>query len=184
MRRPELFRLIFTYRRHALILLAAALLLFLFFSEIKSIVVVILLALIGGFGQIYKRYVRITSAVEFVTFGTVVVSIAYGWVAGALFALTVSFASEVISGNIDAFMLVYLPVRTLSGVFAAFLPFGSVFITGIGTVLFINLLSQPVYLLQSDAEIRIKGIIYLIVNVFFNVLLFSAFGDFALKLAN
>ena len=184
MRRQELFRLIFTYRRQALIFLAVILILFFFFSEIKSIIVVILLAIAGAFGQIYKRYVRFTSAVEFVTFGTVIVSVAYGWVAGALFALTVSFASEVISGNVDAFMLIYLPVRTLSGVFAAFLPFGSIFITGIVTVLFINLLSQLVYLLQSDAEIRIKGVIYLVVNIFFNVLLFNLFGDFFLKIAN
>ena len=184
MKRSELFGLIFKYRRQVLIFLAAALLLFFFFSEIKSIIVVILLALAGAFGQIYKKYVRLTSAVEFVTFGTVIVSVAYGWVAGILFALTVSFASEVISGNVDGFMLIYLPVRTLSAVFAAFLPFGSIFLTGMATVLFINLLSQPIYLMQSDAEIRIKGIIYLVVNVFFNALLFNLFGEFFLKLAD
>ncbi len=182
---PEqaLFGFVRRNRKLLLLIFVSLLLLFVFFSEIKAIFVVALLAFIGAFGQVYKRYVRITSAVEFVTFGTVIVSVAYGAVAGMLFALAVSFAAEVISGNIDAFMLVYLPVRVLSGLFAAIAPFLGIASVGIATALFINILAQPVYLFHGDAEVRLKGLAYFIINVFFNIVLFKLFGSFLLGLA-
>ncbi len=177
------FEFVFRKRKLLLLLFASLLLLFVFFSEIKAIFVVSLLAFMGAFGQVYKRYIRLTSAVEFVTFGTVIVAVAYGAVAGMLFALAVSFAAEVISGNIDAFMLVYLPVRVMSGLFAAAVPFSSVAAAGISATLFINLLSQPVYLFQGDAEVRLKGLAYFIINILFNIVLFKLLGSFFLGLA-
>ncbi len=179
----KFFGFVLNNRKLLLLLFSSLLLLFFFFSEIKAIAVVALLAFIGAFGQVYKRYVRLTSAVEFVTFGTVIVSIAYGAVAGMLFALAVSFAAEVISGNIDAFMLVYLPVRVLSALFAAVVPFSSIAAVGISTTAFINLLSQPIYLFQGDAELRLKGAAYLVINIFFNALLFNLIGSPFLRLA-
>lgn len=181
--KPKFFGFVFRNRKLLLLLFVSLLLLFIFFSEIKAIAVVSFLALLGAFGQVYKRYVRLTSAVEFVTFGTVIVSVAYGAAAGMLFAIAVSFAAEVISGNIDAFMLVYLPVRVLSGLFAAVAPFSSILAVGISTAIFVNLLSQPIYILQGDAEIRLRGISYLLINIPFNVLLFNLFGSFFLGIA-
>ncbi len=181
--KQELFGCVFRNRKLLLLLFASLLLLFVFFSEIKAVAVVSFLALLGAFGQVYKRYIRLTSAVELVTLGTVIVSVAYGAAAGMLFALAVSFAAEVISGNIDAFMLVYLPVRVLSGLFAAAVPLAGIASVGMATSLFINILSQPFYLLQGDAEVRLKGATYLVVNVFFNVLLFNLLGDLFLGLA-
>ncbi|MCH8904714.1 MAG: hypothetical protein IIA45_12465 [Bacteroidetes bacterium] len=177
-----LFDYIFRNRKPLLMFFIMPLLLFVFFSEIKAILVVAILALFGAFGQFYKRYIKLTSAVEFVTFGTVIVAVAYGPVAGVLFALAVSFAAEVISGNIDAFMMVYLPVRILSAILAATLPFTSIVTIGIAVTIFVNLLSQPIYLLQSDTEIRLKGVTYLVVNIFFNVLLFNLLGNFVINL--
>ncbi len=181
--KQEFFGFVLRKRKLLLLLFVSVLLIFVFFSEIKAMAVVSSLAVLGAFGQVYKRYVRLTSAVEFVTFGTVIVSVAYGAVAGMLFALAVSFAAEVISGNIDAFMLVYLPVRVLSGLFAAVVPFSGIVSAGIATALFINVLSQPIYLFQGDTETRLKGITYLVVNIPFNVLLFRLLGGFFLGLA-
>lgn len=181
--KQEFFGCLFRNRKPLLLLLVSLLLLFFFFKEVKSVALVAFLAFIGAFGQFYKRYVRFTSAVEFVTFGTVIVSVAYGAAAGMLFALAVSFAAEVISGNIDAFMLIYLPVRVLSGLFAAAVPLAGVAAVGIATTLFINILSQPFYLFQGDAEIRLKGIAYFVINIFFNAVLFNLLGNFFLRLA-
>lgn len=181
--KQKFFGYVFRNRKLLLALFASLLLLFVFFKEVRAAALVASLALIGAFGQFYKRYVRFTSAVEFVTFGTVIVSVAYGAAAGMLFALAVSFAAEVISGNIDSFMLVYLPVRVLSGLFAAAVPLAGVVSVGIATSLFINILSQPIYLFQGDAEIRLKGLSYLVINIFFNVVLFNLLGNFFLGLA-
>jgi hypothetical protein len=178
-----IFNYVFRNRKPFFLLFILSLLLFTFFNEVKAAIVIAVLAFLGFVGQVYKRYIRITSAFEFVTFGTVIAAVAYGPVAGALFALTVSFAAEVISGNIDAFMLVYLPVRILSGVVAALIPSTNIIFIGIATTLFINLLSQPVYLLQGDAEIRLKGAVYFVVNIFFNMLLFNLFGSIVLGFA-
>ncbi len=179
----QLFDYVNSHRKHLLLLFAVLLLLFFFFNELKAMAVVSFLALLGAFGQFYKRYIRFTSAIEFVTFGTVIVSVAYGAVAGMLFALAVSFAAEVISGNIDAFIVIYLPVRVLSGLFAAVVPFSSILAVGISTTSFINLLSQPIYLLQGDAEIRLEGISYLCINIPFNILLFKLLGSSVLGIA-
>lgn len=179
----DLFKYVNSNRKHLLLAFVALLFVFLFFSQIKSILIVASLAILGAFGQLYKRIARIPSAVEFVTFGTVVVAVAYGPVAGALFALAVSFAAEIISGGIDAFVLVYWPVRILSGIFAATMPFGSIISTGIATTLFINLLAQPVYILSSDSEMKVKGIVYLVSNIAFNILLFRFLGEAVLGFA-
>jgi hypothetical protein len=148
-----------------------------FFQQVKSGVVVLALALLAAFGQIYKRYLRVPSALEFVTFGTVLVGSAYGPVAGAVFALATSFAAEVISGGIDAFVVIYLPVRVVSGVLAAVLPFSSITAIGITVTLFINAASQPPYFFQPDTELRIKAVIYLVLNLVWNSLLFNAFAS-------
>jgi hypothetical protein len=144
-----------------------------FFQQVKSGVVVIALALLAAFGQIYKRYLRVPSALEFVTFGTALVGSAYGPVAGAVFALATSFAAEVISGGIDAFVVVYLPVRVVSGVLAAVLPFSSIAAVGITVSLFINAASQPPYFFQPDTELRMKAFLYLVLNLVWNALLFK-----------
>ncbi len=182
--RHRVFDYLNNNRKQLLLVFAALLSLFIFFNEVKAVIVVTLLALLGAFGQVYKRVVRVTSAVEFVTFGTVIVAAAYGPVAGMLFAAAVSLAAEIISGGIDSFILIYWPVRILSGLFAALLPFESIVTTGIFTTGFINALVQPFYLLNSDSEAKINGIIYFVVNVAFNLLLFRLLGNLVLGFAS
>jgi len=174
-------KIINNYKYHILSGLFFLLMFILLLDKIASIFAVFILILAGSFGQIYKRYIRLTSAVEFVTFGTVLIAMAYGPIPAILFAIAVSFAAEVISGNLDGFMFFYIPVRALSGILAAFIP-GSPIFVGIITTIFINGLAQPIYLLNPDSEMKIRGLIYLVINISFNFILFTLLGKFMLSL--
>ena len=180
----KLYDKILSNKWYLLAAFAILLLVVIFFgAQLKAIVIVAILAFFGAFGQIYKRTIKVPSAVEFVTFGTVIVAVAYGPVAGALFALAIGFAAEIISGGIDAFVVVYLPVKVLAGVAAGLVAIGNIALLGLLISIFINVLSQPIYLLQPDTEVRTKAIVFLVANISFNFLLFKLLGEIVLNIA-
>jgi hypothetical protein len=158
----------------AIIILVAAVV---FTSQLRAIISVGILALAGSFAQIYKRALRVPPAVEFVTFGTVMVGYVYGPWAGAIFGAVVTLSAEVISSAVDAFIIGYVPSRAIIGFTAAYMTGYSIVFVGIAMTLLYNLLAQPLYLLQPDFELRMKVVAFVVVNIIFNILVFRMLAE-------
>ena len=152
-------------------------------NTLKGVFVVGILAVLGSYSTIYKRSIKIPSAIELVTLGTVITSISYGPVAGAVFGVIITLASEIISSAIDIFTFVYMFARGVIGVVAFYLAATNIVLLGILMVLLFNVICQPIYLLPGDIEIKIKGLYFFVINMIFNFIAFFLLGSFLLKIA-
>lgn len=157
--------------------LAGLLIAFSFRGYIKDALVIFLLGLVGIFSTYYKRYVRVPPAVELVTFGTVITGVAYGPVAGAVFGVVVTILAEVFNSGIDFFIVGYIPARAAVGFASAFFPAAGMIPLGLWMSVLYNVIAQPLYAFQSDAELRLKLFAFIITNISFNFLAFSFFGE-------
>jgi hypothetical protein len=165
------------HKRAVIIGTIILLLVIVFFSQMRTIFSVLLLGAAGAFGQMYRRMVRIPPAVEFVTFGTVLIGYVYGPWAGAIFGVLVTMTAEIMSSSIDAFVIGYVPARAAIGVIAAFLTSYDITTVGIGMTVAYNLLAQPLYMIQPDAELRLKLVFFVVGNVIFNIMLFKLLAE-------
>lgn len=170
--------------RRALIfgLVAGLFLVFAFMGFVKDVLVILGLAALGIFSTYYKRLVRVPPAVELVTFGTVLVGVAYGPIAGAIFGAIVTLAAEILNSGIDFFIISYIPARAVVGFLSSFFPDSGMVALGSSMSLAYNALAQPLYAFQGDAELRMKLLLFVIVNVSFNFIAFSLLGEFAKSL--
>ncbi len=177
--------------KFVLIALAVIVILAIFGRNLKDAILVSILALAASYSTIYKRTIRVPSAIELVTVGTVICGAAYGPLIGILFGVLTTFASEIISSGIDAFTLFYAIARAFAGAAAFYLgnPAGllasplSVVALGMVAVGIFNVLCQPIYQMSGDIEARLKGIYYLIVNTLFNLVIFTFLGNLLLTIA-
>lgn len=169
--------------RYVLIFSAAVFLYNLLGQSLKGVFVVGILAVLGSYSTIYKRHIRIPSAIELVTIGTVTTAIAYGPVAGAVFGVVITLASEIISSAVDVFTIIYMIARGAIGVVAFYLGGMNIVILGLLMVLMFNIICQPFYLLPGDIETKMKGLYYLVINVSFNFIVFFFLGGFLLAIA-
>lgn len=158
-------------------IIAGLVLLFFFGHYLKDIVVLALLAAIGILSTIYKRYMRVPPAVELITFSTVMAGLAYGPVVGATFGAVVTVLAEVFNSGIDAFIIGYIPARAIVGFTSAFFPATDIVTLGLMMSILYNAVAQPLYALQSDAELRFKLIAFVLINVPFNFIAFSLLGE-------
>lgn len=173
----KFYKFCLKHRIAILIVFAVLLLIIIFTSEMRAIISILLLAAAGGFGQVYRRSIRIPPAIEFVTFGTVLVGYSYGPWAGAIFGIVVTLAAELMSSTVDAFVIGYIPARAAIGVIASFLPGQPIVTVGIWMTLAYNVLAQPLYMIQPDAELRMKLIFFVTGNIIFNILLFRLLAE-------
>ena len=148
----------------------------LFRDYIKDAIVMIALGLIAVLSTIYKRFMMVPPAVELVTFSTVMVGLSYGPVAGAVFGAVVTLAAEIFNSGVDAFIIGYIPARAIVGAVSSFFPTANIVYLGLSMSILYNLISQPLYALQSDAELRVKLLAFVIVNVSSNFIIFSLLG--------
>lgn len=156
--------------------IAALVLMLLFRNYVKDAVVLLALALIAVFSTIYKRFMRVPPAVELVTFSTVMVGISYGPVAGAVFGAVITLAAEIFNSGVDAFIIGYIPARAIVGAVSSFFPGASIVWLGLWMSVLYNLIAQPLYALQADAELRVKLLAFIIINVSSNFMIFSLLG--------
>jgi len=152
-------------------------------NNLRGAIVVSILAVFASYSTIYKRVFRIPSAIELVTLGTVVTSISYGPLAGAVFGVTTTIASEIISAGVDMFTIIYAFARGVIGIAAFYLAGVNIVVLGILMVLLFNFICQPFYLLPGDIETKIKAIYFLIINIIFNFIAFFFLGKFLLAVA-
>jgi hypothetical protein len=166
----------------ALIVLAVVLL---FGNNIKDILFVGVLAVFASYSTIYKRTIRVPSAIELVTLGTVITGAAYGPLIGALFGVSTTLASEIISSGVDVFTAFYTLARGIAGIASYFLVANGmgVVMTGMMALVIWHIISDFVYIVSGDVEAKIKVLYYAVVNTSFNLLVFFLLGGFLLNFA-
>ncbi len=170
----------------AILLIIAVAILAFYGKNLKDIILVAVLGILASYSTIYKRTIRVPSAVELVTLGTVITGVAYGPVVGALFGIITTFASEIISSGIDVFTLFYATSRGVSGALAQFLVVTlniNIVAMGMIALLIFHAISDIIYLLSGDVEAKLKVVYFLVVNTLFNFLMFSLFGKALLDFA-
>ncbi|MBI2133708.1 hypothetical protein HYU11_03435 [Candidatus Woesearchaeota archaeon] len=163
-------------------LLAAAYFLGISFQSVKSLVVVSVLFVIGAFSTFYKRYFRAPPAFELMTFTTVVVTINYGFLAGLIYGALVQLSSEVLSGAIDAQIIIFVPARALLAAWVWFgmhvLGISSLFWLGMLAIVAYNLMVQPISFFVGDVQLKAKTIYYTIAYSLFNFFIFSVLSRY------
>ncbi|MEK6854340.1 MAG: hypothetical protein AABX60_03315, partial [Nanoarchaeota archaeon] len=178
--------------RHALrpktafIIVAAFVVIVVFGKNIKDILLVAVLGIAASYSTIYKRTIRVPSAVELVTLGTVVTGAAYGPLVGVLFGVFTTIASEVISSGVDVNTLFYAISRGIAGGIAQLLivNFGlSVVMAGMVAMVIFHLVSDFIYFISGGIEAVPKIVYFIIVNTLFNLMVFSFFGNLLLSFA-
>ncbi len=171
----NLTRYVFTGKA-ALMLTAMIVLLFFLKVSLKMLAVVAVLGTAASFSTIYKRYIRIPSAIELVTFGTVMTSIAYGPFIGAVFGAVTTLISEIVSAAVDMNTFMYIISRAVIGAVAFYLQGINIVMLGVIGVLIFGVISTPLYLLAGDFEAKWKTVYFLTLNFLFNFLVFSLLG--------
>lgn len=184
---PRFFQILYKYlmskRWYILVLFVFVILFVAFTQEIIAIMFIAFYAFIGSFGQIYRRnFEQIPPSIEFVTFGTVMISAVYGMFIGILFGVIITLSSEIISGKIDVFVINYLAGRIVIAVAAALLAGLPVLWLGLIMTVLYNIVAQLLYALQPDFELRAKLFFYLATNIPFNFIIFAKFGPFFMDL--
>lgn len=152
----------------------------LFTEQVKAFFLISILGVVATFSYFYKRVYQAPPVLELVTLNTVLVSLLYGPVVGAIFTLIVSITSEVASQAFDPFSITYIPPRVAVAFAAPFLvhkfdvDFG---LLGLLMAILYNLLQQPVYLALTDVEKRIKSLYFSSLNIPLNFLVFKFLGE-------
>ncbi|MBS3132786.1 hypothetical protein J4470_01480 [Candidatus Woesearchaeota archaeon] len=156
-----------------------------FSNIIFPAIVIMSLGVIATFSTSYKRIIRMPPAVELITFTTVIVSLAYGPVIGAIYGAVVSFTAEVMTNALDIFILTFVPSRAVVGLVAglAFDMFnGNILVTGVSLSIMYNLIAQPFYIFLADVEMRMKSFFFLFLNIGSNFIWFAVLGRLAVNL--
>jgi len=180
-----LFGLLWRNKIAVLLVLALLAIIVVFSNIIIPATALLILAIIGSFSTSYKRVIRVPPAVELVTFTTVMVSLAYGPLAGIIFAAVVTLAAEIMTNALDIFIISFIPSRAIIAVAAGFLfsQFnGNIILTGFAASVLYNLLAQPFYLVMADAEMRMKSIFFIFLNIGSNFVIFTVLGRFLVSL--
>lgn len=155
-------------------------------KNIKDVLLVSLLGFAASYSTIYKRTIRVPSAVEFVTLGTVIAGAAYGPLVGALFGVFTTIASEIISSGVDVNTVFYAVSRGIAGGLSQLLVvnfgLGMVAMGMVALVIF-HVVSDAIYLVSGGIEAVPKILYFVVVNTLFNLLVFSFLGNALLRLA-
>jgi hypothetical protein len=154
-------------------------------KDIKAVVVITVLGLLASYSTIYKRALRIPSAIELMTFGTVITGIAYGPTAGMVFGFVTNLAAEIISSGMDIFTFLYIFVRAFIGFLAWHLYWTynlDVVTVGIISSCIFTFITAPFYMLPGDFEAKLKVIFFFFVSLGMNFVIFTILGNLVLKI--
>ena len=176
------FSFLFEQKRVLFGILAGLAIILMFRHYIRDIVIILVLGLVAVLSTMYKRYMRAPPAVELITFSTVMIGIAYGPLHGAIFGAVTTLVAEILNSCLDAFIVGYIPARAVVGFVSAFFPTAGIVPLGLAMSILYNAIAQPLYAFQSDAELRMKLLAFVLINVPFNFLVFSFLGEFVKRL--
>ncbi|MBI4438707.1 hypothetical protein HY640_02135 [Candidatus Woesearchaeota archaeon] len=144
---------------------------------LEGMAVISVLFFLASISIIYKRYFRAPPAFELMTFGTVVVTAKYGLIVGMFFGALSQIVAEIVSGAIDAQIVIFVPARTMLAVWTSIavniFVIKDVFILGMIAIAAYNLMVQPISFIMGDAQLKAKTIYYTIVYTIANFFVFS-----------
>ena len=179
------FRKSLTPKTVFLIIVAFAVII-LFGRHLKDIILVAVLGLMASYSTIYKRTIRVPSAVELVTLGTVITGAAYGPGIGAAFGVFTTIASEIISSGVDVNTVFYAIARGIAGGLAQTMVVSlgwSVVVAGMAALVIWHVVCDAIYVVSGGVEAVPKIVYFVVVNTLFNFLVFTFFGNLLLKFA-
>jgi len=173
------------YKREIAIIMVLLALIIFFIDIIIPAVVIITLGVISTFSTSYKRFIRMPPAFELITFTTVLVSLAYGPIVGAIYGAVVSFSAEIMTNALDVFIITFVPTRAIIGLTAGFLFDlfnGNILYTGFAASIMYNVIAQPLYIFMADVEMRLKSTYFFFLNIGFNFIIFALLGKVMVSL--
>ena len=174
-----LFSYILRNKKWALLAVAVVFLAIVFGSIILPAFAIIIMGVIASFSTSYKRFIRMPPAVELVTFTTVMVSLAYGPLIGAIYAAVVTLTAEIMTNALDIFIISFIPARVVIALIAGYAYSfwdGGMLATGFTLSIIYNLVAQPFYLFLADAQMRVKSMFFIFINIGSNFIFFAVFG--------
>jgi hypothetical protein len=155
----------------------------LFTEQLITAVTAGVLLLLASYSTYYKRKLGMPlGGVELVTFGTVLTGMALGPTMGLLFGVISATASEVLSAGIGPLTWIYILTMAVIGMAVSRFPDSMLFAVGMGVVVINLLINQVIYLFIGDEDVKSMTAIYLVVNLFFNAILFGTIGVFIFNL--
>ncbi len=167
-------------KNYAIMGVAVIFLLYIFgvsLESIEGLIVISALFALSAFSTMYKRYFRAPPVFELMTISTIIVTVKYGILAGFIFGALSQIASEVLSGALDAQIIIFVPARAMLAVstwvgLTAF-QVQDVFVLGIIAIFSYNLMVQPISWIMGDMQLRAKTVYYTIGYTIINFFLFS-----------
>lgn len=146
-------------------------------ESIEAMLIIGILFVLASVSTMYKRLFRAPPALELMTFTTVIVTMKYGLVAGLIFGALSQLVSEILSGAIDAQIVIFIPARALISVWiwASMSLFGvnDLFTLGMIAIVFYNLTVQPISFFIGDVQLKAKTIYYTIGYTTLNIFIFA-----------
>ncbi len=151
--------------------------------KVVSIIMLLLLLVLASFSTVYKKKMGMPlGGVELVTFGTVLAAVAFNPAVGLLFGIVSSLASEIISQNIGPLTWIYVVVTGLLGLLAGYFSHIDIVLLGTAVTAASLLINQVIYLFIGDADVKSITVLYIAVNLVFNIILFATVGGRVLAL--
>lgn len=178
-------KLLLANKRIAALIVMLLLAVVIFSNMIIPALVIIIFGIISCFSTYYKRVIRIPPAVELITFTTIIISLAYGPVVGIMYALVVTFVAEILTNALDIFVISFMPSRALIALTAGFffdLSGQNIILTGLASSILYNVVAQPLYILMADAEMRMKSVFFIFLNVGSTFVIFTVLGRIMVRL--
>tara|TARA_Y100000034_G_scaffold106593_1_gene135425 strand:- start:183 stop:743 length:561 start_codon:yes stop_codon:yes gene_type:complete len=150
------------------------------FNYIRALFFIIFFILIGAFSMWYHVYIKWTLGMELVFSGTVLCSIAYGPLAGAIVGFFGLFLGKLLTMRISPITLLSLIGIIIVGIVAHFIFTGNVSVTGITLLLAYNIILLPLYYMMGGNPIRI--LTFSATHLLFNWWMLSNVAPMLLKL--
>ena len=180
-----LFSLVWRNKKRVFLVFVALFILSIFGDIIIPAAIILALGTAASFSTSYKRVIRMPPAIELVTFTTIIVSLAYGPIIGAVFAGIVTLTAEIMTNALDIFIISFVPSRIIIALTAGFffnMFDGNIFLTGVASTILYNNLAQPFYLFLADVQMRAKSFFFVFLNIGTNFIFFTVLGPLLVKL--
>ncbi len=151
-------------RKLFLALFFAFLVLLLLGAALKAAIFIVILTVVASVSMYYKRFFRFTFGFELVTFSTVLVTVAYGPMIGAVVGFVSAVAAEVLPQMIDSssfFWIISVPVSAfvVSFMFGIGVP---LFWLGFVSLAVQFMISEPIRIFSGDQYLKSMGIVNIV----------------------
>ncbi len=136
----------------------------------KALVFIPLLTVIASLSMIYNIFFRLTLGFELILLATVLCSVAYGPVVGAVVGMVSLFCAEFISTKLTYNTFVGIIAIAIIGVISSFHLVENITTWGIAMVVLYDIIIVPGYIITGSSPV--SSFIYLVTHIPFNIWIF------------